>query len=141
MAALPFREAPTHTTMSTMFESTSNLETTSSPSFVHTCESLEYAVTHVFLPVCPPGTKDSTHEIEKDDSLVRAVCTAALAYKVHVYGALEQAQWHHITKMLDNLQASTQSERLDRDQVISQLRGMQTGGTPASSLYIGTDSL
>ncbi|KAI9573353.1 hypothetical protein HD554DRAFT_861014 [Boletus coccyginus] len=109
-------------------DSTSNLEMTSSPTFVHTSESFQYAVTHVFLPLWPPKKKDYIHEIEKDDSLARAVCAAAHAYTPHVYGASELAQWHRITKILDNLQASTGSGLLpNKDQVISQLRGMQTG--------------
>jgi len=128
--------------MSTTSESgSSSLESTSSPTFLHTTdsESLQYAVTHVFLPVWPPRKKDYT--VEQDVSLVRAVCAAAHAYNAHLYGVSEQAQWHRITKMLDNLQASAQSERLDNDHVISQLRGMQTGGAPTGSLWIGTDSL
>ncbi|KAF8129188.1 hypothetical protein EV363DRAFT_1169212 [Boletus edulis] len=43
------------------------------------------------------------------------------------HGTSEQAQWHRIAKMLDNLQTSVQSECLDRGHVISQLRKMQTG--------------
>ena len=88
---------------------------------------LEYAVTHVFFPITLPNDNDYTHEY--DLSLVRAVCAAAHAYTPHVCGTSEEAQWHHITKMLDSLQASVQSERLDKDHVISQLRGMATGGT------------
>lgn len=123
--------------MSTMSESTSddsNVATTSSPAFAHTSESLEYAVTHVFLPVWPPKQKDHTHEVEKDNLLARAVCTAAHAYSTHVNGAPEQAHWHRITKMLDNFQASAQSEHLDKDHIISQLCGMQTGGMHTNSL-------
>jgi len=110
-----------------MSESTSNTGATGSPSFVHTLESLQYTVTHVFLPVWPPDRSDYT--LEQDLSLARAVCAAAHAYSARVYEASEQAQWHRITKMLDNLQASANSEPLpDKDQAISQLRGMQTGG-------------
>ena len=97
-----------------------NFQTTNSPTFVH-------IVTHVFLPVYPPDENDNTPENEH--SLARAVCAAARAYGTHVCGTSEQAQWHHITKMLDNLQASVQSEHMDYDHVISQLRGMQMGGT------------
>ncbi|KAG6379454.1 hypothetical protein JVT61DRAFT_11934 [Boletus reticuloceps] len=85
-------------------------------------DSLRYAVTHVFLPIKPPAKRDYT--LENDASLARAVCTAAHAYT-------EQAQWYRITKMLDNLQASVQSEHMDADHIISQLRNMQTGGTVA----------
>jgi len=120
--------------MSTMSESTSNTGATGSPTFVHTSESFQYAVTHVFLPVRPPKWMYYTHEIEKDHSLARAVCAAAHAYSAHVDGASEQAQWRRITKMLDNLQASAEFERLDKDQVISQLRAMQTGGMPTGPL-------
>ena len=86
----------------------------------------------MFLPVELPNESDYT--LEKDHSLARAVCAAAHAYNTRVCGTLEQAQWHHITRMLDNLQASVQSEPMDHHHVIAQLRGMQTGGTFAGSL-------
>ncbi|KAI9458750.1 hypothetical protein HD554DRAFT_1702407 [Boletus coccyginus] len=98
---------------------------TSSPLSAHTSTPLNYAVTHVFLPVELPERTDYT--LENEHSLARAVCAAAHAYGTHVCGTSEQAQWHLITKMLDNLQASVQSEHMDNDHVISQLRGMQTG--------------
>jgi len=97
-----------------------------------TSSTFQYAVTHVFLPVRLP--KHSDYTLENDLALARAVCAAAHAYSAHVCGASDQTQWVRITKMLDNLQASAKSERLDEDQVISQLRGMQTGGTPTGSL-------
>ena len=117
--------------------STSNLdlEATSSSSSYHTSTPLNYAITHVFLPVQLPD--DTDYAPENEHSLVRAVCAAA-----HAYGALcgtsEQARWHRVTKMLDNLQTSVQSEHMDSDhvRVISQLREMQTGGTFAGSLQI-----
>jgi hypothetical protein len=105
--------------MSTSSADDPNLQTTNSP-FVH-------IVTHVFLPVQLPGENDNTPENER--SLARAVCAAAHAYDTHVCGASEQAQWNRITKMLDNLQASVQSEHMDNDHVISKLWGMETGGT------------
>lgn len=101
----------------------------SSPAFVHTSASLRYAVTHVFLPVQLPEESDYTPE--NDHLLARAVCAAAHAYSTHVCGTSEQVQWKRITRMLDNLQASVQSEHMDSDQVISQLQGMQTGSTLA----------
>lgn len=125
------------TTMSTMTESTSDsesddcdIQTTISPAFVHTSElsKYKYALTHVFLPVELPNQND--YALDKDHSLARAVCPAAHAYIIspHIYGTSQEAQWHHITKMLDNLQVSVQSEHLDNDHIISQLRGMQPGG-------------
>jgi hypothetical protein len=107
-----------------------NLQTTSSPTSVHTSESFEYTVIHVFLPFQP---NKNEYSLEKDHSLARAVCAAAHAYGTRVCGTSEQAQWHHITKMLDNLQAFAQSECMDNVHVISQLRGMHTGGTFAGS--------
>ena len=116
--------------------STSNpdLEATSSSSSYHTSTPLSYAITHVFLPVQLPNGTD--YAPENEHSLARAVCAAAHAYGAHICGTSEQAQWHHITKMLDNLQAWVQSEHMGSDHVISQLREMQTGGTFASSLQI-----
>ena len=93
-----------------------------------------HAVTHVFLPVQLPEKDDCT--LENEHSLARAVCVAAHDYGTHVCGTSEQAQWNRITKMLDNLQASIQSKHMDKDHVISQLRGMQTGGTFAGSPQI-----
>lgn len=82
----------------------------------------------MFLPAQPRDGNDYTPEI--DYSLVRTVCAAAHAYAgTHVCGASEQAQWHRLTKMLDNLQSSFLSEHMDSDYIMSQLRGMQTGGT------------
>ena len=103
---------------------------TPSPSF--TPMEYKYAVTHVFFPIRLPKDNDYTHEY--DLSLVRAVCAAAHAYTPHVRGTSEEAQWHHITKMLDSLQASVQSERLDKAHVVSQLRAMETGGTPTIAM-------
>ena len=108
--------------------------TTSTPSTFDNPNFLRYGVTHVFLPVQLPNENDYTPE--NDYSLARAVCAAANAYGTHVCGTSEQAQWNHVSKMLDNLQAAVQSEHMDNDLVISQLRGMQTGGTSASSPHI-----
>ena len=93
-----------------------------------------YIVTHVFLPVQLPLYHDNTPE--NNHSLARAVCGAAHAYGTHVGGTSEQAQWHHITRMLDNLQGTVRSEHMDNDHVISQLREMHTGGTFAGSPQI-----
>ena len=116
--------------------STSNpdLEATSSSSSYHTSTPLNYTVTHVFLPVQLPD--DTDYALENERSLTRAVCAAVHGYGTHVCGTSEQAQWRRITKMLDNLQALVQSEHIDSDHIISQLREMQTGGTFASSLQI-----
>ena len=99
---------------------------TSSPAFVHTPTSLCYAVTHVFLPVELPNESDYT--LANDHSLACAVSAAAHAYDIHAYGTSEQAQWHCIAMMLDNLQASVQSEPMNNDHIIAQLRKMQTEG-------------
>ncbi|KAF8434543.1 hypothetical protein L210DRAFT_3649044 [Boletus edulis BED1] len=98
-----------------------NLQT----SFAHTSGSLEYTVTHVFLPVEPPDADDYTPG--NNHSLARAVCAAAHAYDTHVLGTSEQDHWHRIIKTLDNLEASVQSEDIDGDHVIFQLQGMRTG--------------
>ncbi|KAF8548129.1 hypothetical protein OG21DRAFT_1599535 [Imleria badia] len=87
---------------------------------------LEYIVTHVFLPVDLPKYNDYK-SLERDHSLARAVCAAAHAYGTYIPGTTEQARWDRVTKMLDNLQASVQSEYLEKDHIISQLRGMGTG--------------
>ena len=92
--------------------------------------TLEYSITHVFLPVNLPRKSDYTPE--NDHALALAVCAAAHTYTSRVCGTSEQAQWQSITKMLDNLQEFVQLEHIDPDRldhVISQLRGMQTGGT------------
>ena len=92
---------------------------------------LNYVATHVFLPVQPPDRNDYTQE--KSHSLARVVCAAAHAYCTHIFGTSEQAQWYRITRMLEKLQASVQSEHVDMDCVISQLRGIQVGGTFTAS--------
>ena len=111
-----------------------DLEATSSSSSDDTSMTFNYAVTHVFLPVNLPRSSDYTPENEY--SLARAVCAAAHDYGNHVRGTSEQAHWHRITKMLDSLQASFQSGHMVNDQVVSQLQGMQTGGTSAGSPQI-----
>lgn len=104
----------------------------------YACTSFCYAITHVFLPVSPPLSAasllaENDQARENDYSLARAVFTAAHAYGAYVRGTSEQAQWYRVTKMLDNLQASVQSG-FNYDCIISQLRGMQIGGTFADSL-------
>ena len=92
--------------------------------------TLEYLITHVFLPVNLPRKSDYTPE--NDHALALAACVAANTYTPRVSGTSEQAQWQSITKMLDNLQEFVQSEHIDPDRpdhVISQLQGMQTRGT------------
>ena len=111
-----------------------SLQTISSPPFSHTFESVyHYAVNHVFFPIYLPGFSRDTPE--NNHSLARAVCAAAHAYTTYVCGTTEQAQWHRITKMLDNLEAFVQSKYyVDTDHVISQLQGMKIGGMFAYSL-------
>jgi hypothetical protein len=122
--------------MSTSHDLAEALEATSSSCTWsdHASTAFNYAVTHVFLPVQLPERRDRT--LENEHSLARAVCATAHAYDAHVCGTSEQAQWHRVAKMLDSLQASMQSEHMDNEHVISQLRGMQTGGTLAGSPQI-----
>ena len=122
-----------------------NLQT-NSLAFAHTHASLRYAVTHVFLPDHPPldSLSDrplhipskSDYTLENEHSLARAVCGAARAYATHICEPSEQAQWNRISKMLDNLQASVQSEQMDNVHVVSQLCRMQTGGPLTGTLQI-----
>lgn len=114
-----------NTSVSPRSESTPTYDSEPETSSLCTALSaLEYAITHVFFPPQPP---DNDYTPENDLSLAHAACAAAHAYTSHVSGTSEGDRWHHITKMLDNL-ASAQSSRLDKDRIISQLRGMQTGG-------------
>ena len=115
----------------------SDPEVTSTRAFVDTSEPLKYAITHVFLPVNLPKTNDCT--LENDHALALAVCTAARTYTTHICGSSDQAQWHRITKMLDNLQVSVETQTTDDACIISQLRGMQTGGTFTNFLQIRAD--
>ena len=101
-----------------------NLENPSSP-------DLDYNVTHVFLPAQLPDVNEFD-TLQNELSLARALCTVAHAYTEHVYATSEQAQWHRITKMLDNLQASAQDD--GNICIISQLREMRTGGTLTHSV-------
>ena len=103
-----------------------NLQTSSPAAFVHDPSNtpLYYVVTHVFLPLQPPDTDD--HTTQNGHLLASAMCTAAHTYGTHICGTSEQAQWHRITKVLDNLQASIQSEHTDDDHLISQLRVLRS---------------
>ena len=109
-----------------------NLQAMSSPAIVHTSTSLCYIVTHVFLPAHPPEANG--YIPENSHLLAHTVCATAHAYGTHVCRTSEQTQWHRISKMLDNLRVAVQSEHLDNGHVISQLRGMKTGGTFTGSL-------
>lgn len=111
-----------------------NPEMMSSPAFIHSPTSYKYAITHVFLPVELPRKSD--YSPENDLSLACAACAAAHAYATHVNRTPGKPQWCRIQNMLDNLQAFVQSERLDKGHILSQLRAMQMGGTPTSSLLI-----
>ena len=86
--------------------------------------TLKYIITHVF---CPLQLPDMKHSIWNDHSLARAVAAAARLYSNHVDQA-NLRQWHTISRMLENLQATSQSESLDRFQVISQFSSMEVGG-------------
>lgn len=123
--------------MSTPSQDDPDLDTTSSPAFVHTSSSLGYAVTHVFLPVELPGRND--YSLENELSLLRAVCATAHGYAVHIDRTASGPQWHRITRMLGDLRASVQSDQLDNEYIISQLRGMHPGGTLVGSLHIRVD--
>jgi len=94
---------------------------------------LIYVVTHVFFPVNPPEEDDYT--IERHRSLARAVCAAARAYRDHEHiDATQKPQWHHITKMLNNLVAATfPNLEIVKESISSQLRGMGVGGTLSCS--------
>lgn len=99
---------------------------------------LEYAATHVFLPAQPEGLPSSNYTVENDHWLARAVYAAAHTYSQFIDDTFKP-QWDSIVKMLAHLQVSVKSERLDGDHVISQLRGMQSGGTltmfPQTTIY------
>lgn len=123
-----------------------DLRTTMSSPFDGALAALPYAIIHVFLPV---QLDDPEHNLYRDPDdfythegdLARAVCAAAHAYSTHVYGTSEEDLWHRITKMLDDLQASAQSGRLDKHHTISQLRGMQTGGMLTVVVEVHADNL
>ena len=85
--------------------------TTASTTFTYhetaSSSDLNYNVTHVFLPVHLPNS-NPFEALQKELLLAHMLCAVAYAYSVHVCRISEQAQWHCITKMLDNLQASVQ---------------------------------
>lgn len=103
--------------------------------------SLEYVINHVFFPVDRPTFDDfDTREAYK---LACAVHVASRAYNDHV-DHVDQPHWHHITKMLENLQVIAEhtpplkedfsERRLQkykesyRDRAILQLDGIKVGG-------------
>jgi hypothetical protein len=87
--------------------------------------TLQYIVTHVFCPLQFPDGDD--HSIHNDRSLAAAVSSVMRLYGDHVDQA-NMAQWHGITRMLDNMQVTVQFESLDRFQTLSQLSSMNVGG-------------
>ena len=89
----------------------------------------KYIITHVFCPLQLPDGDDQT--VHNDHSLARAVATAARLYSNHVDQA-NLPQWHTISRMLKNLQATSQSEDLDRFRAISQFSSMEVGGKLSS---------
>lgn len=86
--------------------------------------ALEYITMHVFCPLRLPGADDHTHA--GDQALIGAVVDAANAYS-HVADA-GQSKWPHIQKMLESLAVTVPFPRLNKNRVVSQLRGMQCGG-------------
>ena len=90
--------------------------------------TLKYIITHVF---CPLQLPDRDHSIHNDHSLARVTAAAARLYNDRVDQA-NLPQWHTISRMLENLQATSQSEDLDRFQAISQFDSMEVGGKLSS---------
>ena len=90
----------------------------------------KYIVTHVFCPLQLPGRDD--HNINNDHSLARAIATAAHLYSDYI-SEDNALKWHCISRMLDNLEAITQSERLDSVRTISQFSSMDAGGKISKS--------
>ena len=88
-------------------------------------DTLKYIVTHVFLPLKLPDGDD--HSVHNDCSLAGAIASAAHLYSDHVDKA-DLPEWHRISRMLDNLQATVKFESLDRFRTVSQFRGMHVGG-------------
>ncbi|KAF8550880.1 hypothetical protein OG21DRAFT_1544655 [Imleria badia] len=83
--------------------------------------SLEYIITHVFCPLRLPGADNHTHA--NDQKLIAAVVNAANEY-TRVVADAGQSKWPHIARMLENLAATVQSARLNKNRVISQLSGL-----------------
>ena len=86
--------------------------------------TLQYIVTHVFFPLQLPDADDCT--IHNDRSLAEAIASVLRLYNDHVDQA-RLAQWHSISRMLDNLRVIIQFEGLDRSDTISQLGSMDVG--------------
>ncbi|KAF8554287.1 hypothetical protein OG21DRAFT_1522569 [Imleria badia] len=86
--------------------------------------ALKYIITHVFCPLRLPGADD--HSYPNDQALIAAVVAAANAYTC-VVAVAGQSQWPPIARMLENLAATVQSAKLDKNRVISQLSRMQPG--------------
>lgn len=89
----------------------------------------EYIITHVFWPPKFSGVDD--HGIQNDFSLATVVVTAARLYREHV-SEVDIPQWRSISRMMENLQATMQSESLDRFRTMSQFSSMDVGGQFAS---------
>ena len=87
--------------------------------------TLQYIVTHVFFPLQLPEGDD--HTIRNNRSLAGAIASVLRLYDDHVDQA-KLAQWHSISRMLDNLRAVVEFESLDRSQTTSQLGSMNIGG-------------
>ncbi|KAG8217925.1 hypothetical protein J3R82DRAFT_6091 [Butyriboletus roseoflavus] len=83
--------------------------------------TLEYLITHVFLPLKLPDGDD--HSARNDRSLAGAIASVAHIYSGHVDTA-NLPEWHRISGMLDNLQATVQFESLDQLRTVSQLSTM-----------------
>jgi hypothetical protein len=92
------------------------------PGDIHT---LKYIITHVFCPLELPDTNDFS--IGNDHYLAKAIATAARLCSDYLDHA-NLSQWHSISRMLENLQAITQSQSLDTLKTISQFTSMDVGG-------------
>jgi hypothetical protein len=95
---------------------------------------LERTVTHVFDPFTPEAQRHEYSHPINDFSLIHSVSAVTRAHGEIIDDTLKP-QWRGITNLLDILEASVLSGRLDTEgHVIPRLCEMQTGGMLLISL-------
>jgi hypothetical protein len=89
-------------------------------------DDLTYLITHVFYPLRLPIEDD--HSVSNDLGLSQGILSSARAYEGYICDE-HSPEWTRILAMLCNLSATMQAHALRGEEVESQLKSMDIGGT------------
>ncbi|KAI6011417.1 hypothetical protein EDC04DRAFT_3145760 [Pisolithus marmoratus] len=90
--------------------------------------SLQYRITHIFLPLKLPDGDD--HSYSNDLALSEAVCDSAFEFSGHLHYPAK-VHWESVKKLLHNLYEVMRLQQLEETLVASQLESMTAGDVVA----------